>query len=194
MFENLAEVALRRVRSEMHAHPLEGLPFVTAETLDALLLGHVDERRVQDLLFGLTLLRELPMRSFAPFAPTLRNPVFAALRAVTSPTLLGLCADGGRGDLEAARHPSLKTVAAILVRLKAGDIQGALDLALRRLRASGMEVVAPIRAAGRRQRGELPALLAALVIPLPRALEQKVVAPFFTTKEGQQREMEAVHD
>lgn len=194
VFENLAEVALRRVRSETRARPLEGLPFVTAEALDALLLGHIDEPRIQDLLFGLSLLRELPMPSQGRFAPTFRNPVFAALRAATSPSFVEFFTKGGRGDSEAATHPFLKTAASILVRVRAGDTQGALELALRQSRASGMEVVAPIRAAGRRGMGEIAALLAALVIPLPRALEQKVVAPFFKTKEGQRQEMEVVHD
>lgn len=181
VLENLAEVALRRVRRETRARPLEGRPFVTAEALDALLLGHVDERRLEDLLFGLSLLRELPMLSVGPFAPILRNPMFAVIRAVTSPTFVATYAEEDRGE---SVHPSLKTVASILVRLRAGDIQGALDLALRRLKASGMEVVAPLRAAGRRGGYEIAALRAALVIPLPRALEQGVVAPFFKTKQG----------
>ena len=89
--------------------------------------------------------------------------VFCALRAVTSPRFLQI--DG--------RHPSPKTVAAILARLTARDVGGALVLADRRLRASGCALRAPLREVGSRR--NVDALSVALVIPLPHALEDRLI-------------------
>jgi hypothetical protein len=65
-------------------------------------------------------------------------------------------------------------ISAILARLSARDLAGALTLAERRLRASGCRLLAPPRAVSRDQ--DCTAVAAALVIPLPDVVEHTVVA------------------
>jgi hypothetical protein len=89
--------------------------------------------------------------------------VFCVLRAVTSPRFLQV--DG--------RHPSPKTIAAILARLAARDVAGALALSVRRLQASGLGLRAPVRAVA--SRPDVAALAAALVVPLPYGLEARLI-------------------
>jgi hypothetical protein len=89
--------------------------------------------------------------------------VFCVLRAVTSPRFLQV--DG--------RHPSPKTIVAILTRLTARDVPGALDLAARRLQASGLGLRAPVREVTTRR--DVAALAAALVVPLPHGLEARLI-------------------
>jgi hypothetical protein len=71
------------------------------------------------------------------------------------------------------RHPSPKTIVAILARLAARDVGGALDLAVRRLQASGLGLRAPVRAVTTRL--DFAALGAALVVPLPHGLEDRLI-------------------
>jgi CRISPR-associated protein Csx17 len=169
--ENIAAVARRRLAA---ADRKQGeVPFaghsgsaVTRDHLRRLLLGAIDGRRLTDLIFGLALVeRAGPL----PCAPSSDDPpddaVFAVLRAVTSPWFLAQ--DGP--------HPSPKTIAIILGRLAAHDVDGALELAERRLRSSNCPPKAQIRQRGYRNVG---ALAAALVIPLPRWLERKWIERF----------------
>jgi CRISPR-associated protein Csx17 len=67
------------------------------------------------------------------------------------------------------RHPSPQTIPAILARLAAHDIDGALQIAERRLRASACPPRVEIRQ--RALRDPRP-LAAALVLPLPRSVER----------------------
>lgn len=163
--ENIVAIARRRIIvAETGLLPLGGRPTVSVGALRRLLDGALDVDRLRDLLFGLSLIDdEVQASSSASEDVSDVDRVFCALRAVTSPRFLEI--DG--------RHPSPKTVAAILARLAARDVGGALILAERRLRASGCALRAPLREVGSRRNVE--ALAAALVIPLPHALEDRLI-------------------
>jgi CRISPR-associated protein Csx17 len=196
VFENLVEMSLRRIRGAAGALPLEGHPVMTSRALEALLLGSLDEGRVEDLIFGLALVRERPWPTPSAPTPSFRHATFALLRAVTSPTFLAraLAAREKSGNDGELAHPSPKTVASMLVLIRAGDLQGALGLALGRLRAAGITPVAAVRAAGRRTKGELDVLGAALVVPLPRALENHLIASFLEPEDERRDQTEVAHD
>ena len=90
-------------------------------------------------------------------------PAFALLRAVTSPRCL--VADG--------RHPSPKTILAILARMEARDLGGAMEMAKRRLRASGWRVRSEIRAV--ETPVDVAAWAAALVVPIRNNVEKAII-------------------
>jgi len=163
--ENIVAIARRRIIvAEAGLLPLAGRPTVSAHALRRLLAGAFDLDRLRDLLFGLSLIDDdVQVAPPPPEDVADVDHVFCALRAVTSPRFLEI--DG--------RHPSPKTVSAILARLAARDVGGALVLAERRLRASGCALRAPLREVGSRR--DVEAFAAALVIPLPHALEDRLV-------------------
>lgn len=154
------------------ALPLAGASPVTAAALAALLDARIDPARFADLALGLTLLSFIPSQE--PRARDQRpsrhvSGAFCALRAVTSPWFL--VDDKGQ-------HPAPKTVLSILAHLAARDLSGAVDVAVRRLRASGRHLVIPaaaLRAAPTPARLDFDALSAALVLPLPLALERDLI-------------------
>ena len=172
----VARHRLTRPDREQGQVPLRGGSFISREQLRQLLRGAVDARRLGDLVFGVALLEKLPE---LPLAPSSGSPpddaVFAVLRAVTSPTFL--VRDG--------RHPSPQTITAILARLAAHDIDGALQIAERRLRASARPPRVEIRQ--RAPRDPRP-LAAALVLPLPRSVERAWLDRFL------QPELKETHD
>jgi CRISPR-associated protein Csx17 len=179
--ENIVAVARRRLLSadeQGRLVPLQGSSVLTPRDLRALLRGAIDPVRLTDLIFGLSLVdeRAIPLDRGAPAEP-LDDGVFAVLRAVTSPWFLAQ--DGP--------HPSPKTIVAILSRLAAHDIDGALELAERRLRASGRPPKATIRQRGRRDPWPLAA---ALVLPLPRSIERGWFERFIQI----QKEKKEIHD
>jgi CRISPR-associated protein Csx17 len=163
--ENVVAVARERlIVAEAGAVPFDGRPTVTATALRRLLTGAVDRSRLRDLVFGLVMLDgHIALRPPAAEDVADVDRVFCVLRAVTSPRFLQV--DG--------RHPSPKTIVAILARLAAGDVTGALDLAARRLRASGLGLRAPVREVTTRR--DVGALAAALVVPLPYGLEDRLI-------------------
>lgn len=163
--ENVVTIARRRIiAAEAGFLPLNGRPSVSADALRRLLAGVLDLDRLRDLVFGLSLIdNDVQIASPSLEDVTDVDHIFCALRAVTSPRFLQI--DG--------RHPSPKTVEAILARLAARDVGGALVLAERRLRGSGCALRAPLREVGSRQ--DVEALAAALVIPLPHALEDRLI-------------------
>jgi len=163
--ENIVAIARRRITgAEAGLLPLDGRPTVSVHALRRLLAGALDLDRLRDLLFGLSLIDDYVQVAPPPLKDVADvDRVFCALRAVASPRFLEI--DG--------RHPSPKTVAAILARLSARDVGGALVLAERRLRASGCALRAPLREVGSRR--DVEALAAALVIPLPHALEDRLI-------------------
>jgi CRISPR-associated protein Csx17 len=163
--DNIVAIARRRiVAAESGFLPLDGRPTVSVHALGRLLDGGLDLDRLRDVLFGLSLIDEDVQVKAPPLGDVAGvDRSFCALRAVTSPRFLTI------DD----RHPSPKTVAAILARLAARDVGGALVLAERRLRASGCALRAPIREVSPRR--DVQALAAALVIPLPYALEDRLV-------------------
>jgi CRISPR-associated protein Csx17 len=144
--------------------PLDGRPTVTATALRRLLAGAVDRSRLRDLVFGLAMVDgDVALRPPAAEDVADMDRVFCVLRAVTSPCFLQV--DG--------RHPSPKTIVAILTRLTARDVPGALDLAARRLQASRLGLRAPVREVTTRR--DVAALAAALVVPLPHGLEARLI-------------------
>ena len=164
-FENVVAIARERMLAAgAGAVPLDGRPTVTATALRRLLAGAVDRGRLRDLVFGLAMVDgNVAVRPPATEDVADVDRVFCVLRAVTSPRFLQV------DD----RHPSPKTIVAILARLSARDIGGALDLAARRLRASGFGLRAPVRAITARR--DVAALAAALVVPLPHGLEDRLI-------------------
>ncbi|MGH7552770.1 MAG: hypothetical protein ACREMQ_07045, partial [Longimicrobiales bacterium] len=163
--ENIVAIARRRIlTAEDGVLPLAGCPAVSADTLRRLLAGSIDLDWLRDLVFGLSLIDGAAHVAPPPLEDVADvDRVFCALRAVTSPRFLRV--DG--------RHPSPRTVAVILARLAAQDVGGALILAERRLRASGCSLRAPLREVGSRR--DWKALAASLVIPLPYALENRLI-------------------
>jgi CRISPR-associated protein Csx17 len=163
--ENVVAIARERlIVAEVGAVPLNGRPTVTASTLRRLLAGDVDRSRLRDLVFGLAMVDgHVALRPPAAEDVVDVDRVFCVLRAVTSPSFLQV--DG--------RHPSPKTIVAILARLAARDVGGALDLAARRLQARGLGLRAPVREVTARR--DVTALAAALVVPLPYGLEDRLI-------------------
>lgn len=150
---------------------LRGAATVNAGALSALLAGDLDRARFTDLAFGLALLDTLPGGSRVERDPRPQriSTVFCVLRAVTSPSFL---AD------DEGRHPAPKVMLAILARLAARDLPGAVDLAQRRLCASACHLVVPpdaLHDAPTPADTDFDALAAALVLPLPRVLEEDLV-------------------
>lgn len=172
--ENIAAIARRRLTAldkQAGALPFDGTSEMTAAHVSAVLQRALDPRRLTDLVFGLSLVkRSETAASRSPDSGRIEDAVFAVLRAVTSPRWLAV--DG--------RHPSLGNVGAILARLAAHDIDGALVIAERRLVASGRPPRVPIGVRGRRDPG---ALAAALVLPLPPWLERSSLDRFLARKE-----------
>jgi CRISPR-associated protein Csx17 len=153
--------------------PLAGAPTITAAAFAALLDGRLDRARFADLAFGLALLPFIPSGepSEREQRPARHIPnVFCVLRAVTSPRFL---ADDDKGQ-----HPAPKVALSILARLAARDLRGAVELAVRRLRASGCHLIVPL---GAMDNAPVPhaldfeALAAALVLPLPKTLERTLI-------------------
>lgn len=142
--------------------PLRGTNSVSAEHLRVLLAGKVDRRRLLGLLWAMHLISwasdPRKREDSRPVVPA----SFALLRAVTSPDFAG----------ERIEHPSPRTVLAILARLEARDLPGACELAVRRLRASGAVLTAPIRPVD--LIADLPHFMTALVLPLPGQIEKEI--------------------
>jgi CRISPR-associated protein Csx17 len=183
--ENIVAVARRRltaVDKKAGLVPLGGLWSITPRDLHNLLQGAVDPRLLTDLIFGLSLVREGALTADrVGDAEPLDDAIFAILRAVTSPRFL---APNGP-------HPSPRNVGEILGRLGAGDVDGALEIAERRLRSSGRPPRAEIRR--RRWRDPWP-LAAALVVPLHQTLERDGLRPFIHDATPAQRSTEETDD
>ncbi|MFO0762681.1 MAG: type I-U CRISPR-associated protein Csx17 [Byssovorax sp.] len=167
--DNIVAIARRRLlgaeRTQGHV-PLDGTSTLTGADLTRLLQGEVDGRRFADLLFGAAFVAwaegAAPARTEAQSGAP-HDAVFALLRAITSPHFLAV----------EGRHPSPRVVTAILARIGAGDLQGAIEIAERRLRASERSPRVTLRARGPR---DLSTLAAALVVPLPLRLENSLLA------------------
>jgi CRISPR-associated protein Csx17 len=187
--ENIVAVARRRLVDTDRKQgevPFAGRSSVNSDHLRRLLRGALDLRRLADLIFGTALVEDGGSLQRAPSSdhPS-DDAVFAVLRAVTSPRFL----------VRDKRHPSPQTVAAILGRLAAHDVGGALELAERRLRSSASLPRAPIRQTRPRDPW---ALATALVVPLPPTIERQWLLPFVReenpTASPAERSMEETHD
>jgi CRISPR-associated protein Csx17 len=163
--QNVVALARHRInRAESGVLPLGGRPAISARALTALIDGRVDEDRLGDLLFGLVLV--------APRAAVVVGeadevdsvpPWFGILRAVCSPRVLAV----------EGRHPSPPDVAQVLARLEAHDLGGALSIAERRLKGSGRSPRAVLRPP--KLQYPFSAIAAALVVPLPHLLEDRLI-------------------
>ncbi len=159
VFENVVALAQQRLRTrDTGLASLGGLWSIDVPALHALLgLGPraLDVERLADLLFGLAFVENLSNLRGRPESPRgslAAVPVsFCALRAVTSPTLLGHQAATQRepvdkhdedGAGKPPRHPAPHIVPAILAQVSAGRARAAVALAARRLRGSGVALKA----------------------------------------------------
>ena len=161
---NVVEVARWRLRNcAVGEVPLGGSSGVGYPEIAALLGGGFDRARFEALLFALAAVRKPAAMAAKEVEGVAPLPAFALLRAVTSPRCL--VADG--------RHPSPKTILAILARMEARDLGGALEMAKRRLRASGWRVRAEIRAV--ETPVDVAAWAAALVVPIRNNVEKAII-------------------
>ncbi len=166
---NLSAVVVRRLMdSEKNGEPTPpfGSSFpVTLPDISAFVNSETDDDKLEDLLWGLSLIDhgqewELPAlcgRAELPRA-----------YALTKLTLLPRSIDWGPSPVTVKPEP------AIAAKLRAGDVQGACEVALRRLRASGFSPIGGFLADGSRRdidwaSGGVPPerLLAALLFPIP---------------------------
>jgi CRISPR-associated protein Csx17 len=166
---NMGEVVIRRLMdAEKNGEPV--LPFgssfpVSLSDTSAFLNRETDDGKLEDLIWGLSLVerekeRELPEST----GPVELPRAYALMKLTLLPTPL-------------AWGPSPVTVKpepAIAAKLRAGDVRGACEVAVRRLRASGFSPIGSARADGARREIEWESggtsperLLAALLIPIP---------------------------
>lgn len=173
LFTNLASILQHRLMDgEKHgceALPLSASNFVSLDTISRFLAGKLDERRIEDLLWGLMLLPQAPGRSSRPpddaNAPPLPR-AYALLKLLFLPQPLK--ADG----LTVAIKPEPSVVSL----LTAGRVGEACRVAMRRLRASGLSPLPHPRSGGvvrdgdwqelDNLSGEGQRLAAALLLPL----------------------------
>jgi CRISPR-associated protein Csx17 len=185
---NLGAVVVRRLMdSEKNGEPIPpfGSPFpVALADISAFFNGETDDDKLEDLLWGLSLIDrgqewELPTSGGLAELPR--------AYAITKLTLLpgGLSwepAPGGdpvlqlkrAGSDEPATGIAVKPEPAIAAKLRTGDMQGACDIAVRRLRASGFSPIGGFLADGSRRDIDWASgwatperLLAALLFPIP---------------------------
>jgi CRISPR-associated protein Csx17 len=185
---NLGAVLTRRLLdAEKNGEPV--LPLASAfpaalADVTAFLNRETDDARLEDLLWGLTLVErgnrwESPAQNPEPQLPR----TYALLKLTMLPGRLEWFTPPGRDPVFRMNRPDLgdtisgvtvKPEPAILANLRAGDVQGACDAAARRLRASGFDLVGGFLSDGSRREidwsgsGEAPErLLAALLVPIP---------------------------
>jgi CRISPR-associated protein Csx17 len=137
---NLIAVLTRRVmdagRSGLEDLPLDGRVNASLVDVSAFLSGNTDDRRIEELLWGLLLIdgeqdwRESTRQLTAPPRYSLRLPhAYALLKLLFLPHRLSWASDGER--------VTIKPEPEVLGRLRAADVNGAYAIAARRLRAAG---------------------------------------------------------
>jgi CRISPR-associated protein Csx17 len=184
---NLGAVVVRRLMdSERNAEPILpfGSPFpVALSDVSAFLNGETDDEKLEDLLWGLSLIdrgqqwelsrsarhAELP-RAYALTKLTLVPGRLRWQPAARGEVVLQLKRDGSDDPPSGV---AVKPEPAIAARLRVGDVQGACDVAVRRLRASGFSPIGALHADGAHRHihwasgGAAPErLLAALLFPI----------------------------
>ena len=191
---NLGALLARRLMdSEKNGEPLPplGSAFPVAPVdVAAFLNGAVHDAKLEDLIWGLSIVnayeaRDEPRRENSAELPA----VFALLKLTLLPGRLEWFKPR-RGEIvlrinspELGDPPggnAVKPEPAMLAKLRAGDIQGACEVAARRLRSSRFSIVGSFLADGRRRAIDWSAadvqperLLAALAFPIPaRAVNQ----------------------
>lgn len=160
---NLGAIVVRRLMdSEKKGEPI--LPFdspfpVSLADVSAFLHGETDDDKLEELLWGLSLIDR--GREWEP-SSTNGPAELPRAYAITKLTLLPgrlLWERGPHGDAELRLSRkgddtsgiAVKPEPAIPARLRAGDVQGACEIAARRLRASGFSPIAGGRADGSRR-------------------------------------------
>jgi CRISPR-associated protein Csx17 len=138
---NLTAVLTRRImdaaREGLESLPLGGRFAVSLDHVSMFLSGETDDRRIAELLWGLILIdRDKDWRAPIEQMGTLPRHalplphVYALLKLLFLPHRLSWPA-GAEGI-------AVKSEPEILGRLRSGDVQGACEIAARRLRASGV--------------------------------------------------------
>lgn len=188
LVRNLGAVVVRRLMdSEKSGEPIPpfGSPYpVALSDITTFLNREIDDDKFEDLLWGLSLIDR--GQEWEP--PSAGGPAeLLRAYAITKLTLLPgrLCwepAPDGEAVLQLKRASADETVSGITVKpelaiaakLRAGDVQGACEVAVRRLRASGFSPIGGFLADGSRRDidwasgGTAPErLLAALLFPIP---------------------------
>ncbi len=170
--------------------PLASAYSVRLSDITAFLDGRTEDRRIEELLWGAILIKTGTHWRGPRLAPEASAPVpraYAMLKLLFLPDDLALRSQGGTG-------PAVRVEPGILARLRGNDLQGAVALAARRLRASGF-VPMPGPGPGGQQRSVNFArqlvplrLAAALLIPIGEveALKDLVIRPSQPAQEGQE--------
>lgn len=196
--ENMVSIALRRLRllgpgegvatvlgGSGHGEPMDGL------ALSSLLGGALDRQRLTDLIFGLAQLEGLglsqPLKLPGPEDLAGAGALFGLLRAATSPFFLR----------SADKVVSGKAITALLTRLLAGDVDGAIGIAEGRLRASGGRArIARVAELAKHELkpGDRLALGVALILPLRRPVENKFIENAVRMPDRSRSKEEEIHD
>ncbi len=141
---NMAHVLQRRLmdgaRAGCEHQPLDSLATVSLETVSAFLDEQLDDRRIEDLLWGLMLTERVGHHNMPVLKPD--RPVsraYALLKWLFLPRPL----------LVKNEEIAVRPEPAVLHRLRAGRLGEACTIAMRRLRASGLQPMpGPIRGHG----------------------------------------------
>jgi CRISPR-associated protein Csx17 len=185
---NLGAVLIRRLMdAEKHGEPVPPLGSlfpVPLVDIAAFLNGAVDDTKLEDLLWGLSLV-ECDTGSEPHRADTALPRAYALLKLTLLPGKLewfprpndapGLRLNRPRAN-ELVPGVAVKPEPAILAKLRAGDVQGACDVAARRLRSSGFSPIGGFLADGSLRVIDWSSttvsperLLAALLLPIPES-------------------------
>lgn len=183
---NLGAVLLRRLLDANKAGetmlPLSSPAPVSISDIALFLAGQTDDERLEELIWGMALV-EPPtdeLRGFLAAHAVEAEPlprVYALLKLTVLPGRIGWVR---RGNAVILRHTridaegcvAVRPESAMLARLRAGDVSGACEVAIRRLRSAGLVPLPGIRADGswRDVTDEFAApadrLLAALLFPI----------------------------
>lgn len=185
---NLGAVLIRRLMdAEKHGEPvppLNSLFPVSLVDVAAFLNAAVDDTKLEDLLWGLSLV-ECDTESEPHRGDAALPRAYALLKLTLLPGKLdwfprpndapGLRLNRPRAN-ELVPGVAVKPEPAILAKLRAGDVQGACDVAARRLRSSGFSPIGGFLADGSRRVTDWSSasvspqrLLAALLLPIPES-------------------------
>jgi CRISPR-associated protein Csx17 len=185
---NLGALLIRRLLdAEKSGEPLPpfGSPFpVALADIATFLVGGIDDTRFEELLWGISLVErdgeseeaqgrsdfELP-RAYSLIKLTLLPRPVEWRKSPNGEPMLWLSRPGSEGEPAGV---AVKPEPAAFARLRAADVQGACDVAARRLHSSGFSLIGAILGDGTRRSIDWSAaetqperLLAALLFPIP---------------------------
>lgn len=187
LVRNLGSVLIRRLLEAEKAGedplPLSGLFPAALADLAYFLDNRTDDRGLEELLWGLALvdLKDAVKPGLPAIGRATLPSAYALLKLTLLPGRLEWAQQGGGMVLrlnrpvarETPRGVAVKAEPAVLTRLAVGDVPGACEIALRRLRASGFAPLASSLADGSRRHVEWSAngipptrLLASLLFPI----------------------------